>query len=174
MKKLISIIFALVSIGLLFPNMYLTQEMATDLNKSYMDESHCLIAPEIRNRTDKPISCYCKDALTEARYVYQTYLITGKDKNLNGIFLTLETQVNQMCGESYDGHKAITTKEWKWNGPEVERKYPADDKIQQIMPDSNGYRTVKYSVRLTYHDNQGHVTKTENFTAADKLPSNKK
>ena len=47
----------------------------------YSDESHCLVEPEIRGESDKPNSCYCRDAIVDARYVYQNYVIMGKDRN---------------------------------------------------------------------------------------------
>lgn len=147
----------------------------------YSDESHCLVAPEIRGKQDNPISCYCRDAIVDARYVYGNYLLTGKDRNLNGAYLTLEHHAQQMCGEQYDVVKAIQTKDWQWNSPQVTREYPPEREINRIQPDSKGFRTVEYKVHLTYRDIGGHVTKVENFDAKesypaelDKLPSNTK
>jgi hypothetical protein len=138
-----------------------------NLDKVYTDESHCLVDPEIRSAADKPSSCYCRDAIADARYVRQTYLKTGKDRNLNGIYLVLEVWAGQRCGDGYDVLKA---EESKWNGPEVRRTYPPNSSIEKIKPDSNGFRTVTYEVQLTYRDQQGRVTKVENFRAAEKLP----
>jgi hypothetical protein len=109
----------------------------------------------------------------DARYVYENYLLTGKDRNLNGTYLTLEQYAQQICGKQYDVVvKAIQTKDWQWNGPQVTREYPPERKINQIQPDSKGFQTVEYKVHLTYRDLEGIVTKVENFTALDKLPSN--
>ena len=140
----------------------------------YRDESHCLVAPEIRGEKDKPISCFCRDAIMDARYVYQNYLLTGKDRKLNGTYLTLWDHAQQMCGKQYDVLKATQTKDWQWNGPQVTREYPPESEINQIQPDSKGFRTVEYKVRLTYRDSVGQVIKVENLTAVDKLPTNTK
>jgi hypothetical protein len=140
------------------------------MDKIYSDESHCLVAPEIRGKNDNPISCFCRDAIMDARYVYQNYLLTEKDKNLNGIYLTLVDHARQMCGEAYDVYKVTQTKEWHWDGPQVTREYLPEREIHKIQPDSNGFRTVEYKVRLTYIDAGGRVIKVENFTALDKLP----
>jgi hypothetical protein len=140
----------------------------------YRDESHCLVAPEIRGEKDKPISCFCRDAIMDARYVYQNYLLTGKDRKLNGTYLRLWVYAQQMCGEQYDVLKASQTKDWQWPGPQVTREYPPESEINQIQPDSKGFRTVEYKVRLTYRDSVGQVIKVENLTAVDKLPTNTK
>ena len=96
-----------------------------------------------------PFSCFCRDALADARYVYQTYLITKKDKNLNGVYLTLEQFASQVCGEHYDISRAAM-EVWQWNGPEVTRTYPPDTVIEQLKPDTKGFRTVEYAVLLTF------------------------
>ena len=145
-----------------------------NMDMVYSDESHCLVAPELRGKKDNPISCYCRDAIMDARYVYENYLLTGKDRNLNGAYLTLEHHAQQMCGEQYDVVKAIQTKDWQWNGPQVTREYPPEREINQIQPDSKGFRTVEYKVRLTYRDSAGQVIKVENLTAVEKLPANTK
>jgi len=49
------------------------------------------------------------------------------------------------------------------------RTYPPDSAIEQVKPDDKGFRTVKYGVRLTFHDQQGHVTKVENFNPLDRI-----
>ncbi len=137
------------------------------LEKVYLDETHCLVAPEIRGATDKAISCYCRDAIADASYVRRIYLDTGKDRNLNGTYLGLEAWATQQCGDGYAVEKAVDS---SWHGPEVTRTYPPDSVIEQIKPDSKGFRTVKYEVRLTYRSNQAQVTKVETFTAVEKLP----
>jgi hypothetical protein len=144
------------------------------MDKIYSDESHCLVSPEIRGKKDNPISCFCRDAVTEARYVYQNYLLTEKDKNLNGVYLTVLDHTQQLCGEKYDVYKATQAPEWSWDGPQVTRVYPIENEIHKIKPESNGFRTVEYKVRLTYKDAVGRVVKVDNFTALDKLPLNPK
>jgi hypothetical protein len=106
----------------------------------------------------------------DARYVYENYLITGKDRNLNGAYLALVDHARQMCGEKYDVYRATQTTEWRWDGPQVTRVYPPEREIQKIQADSKGFRTVEYKVRLTYIDAEGRVIKVDNFTALDKLP----
>ncbi len=170
MKK--PIIFVLVVLALSFPHTTRPQDWATAMDKVYADESHCLTLPEIRSDKDNPITCYCRDAVEGARYVWFTYVLSGKDQNLNGPFLTLEIRAKELCGESFDVHKATVTKTWKWSGPEVVRNYPSDSEIKRISPDSNGFRLVKLNVRLTYRDAQGRVTKIENYTALEKFPPN--
>ncbi|MGA2958311.1 MAG: hypothetical protein ABSF48_21610 [Thermodesulfobacteriota bacterium] len=147
-------------------------EILGNIDKVYSDTSRCLVAPEIRGKKDNPISCYCRDAIMDARYMYENYLLTGKDRNLNGAYLTLEDHAQQMCGEQYDVVKAIKTKDWQWNGPQVTREYPPEGEINQIQPDSKGFRTVEYRVHLTYRDSVGQVIKVEDYTALDRLPPN--
>ena len=138
------------------------------MDKTYMDESHCLVGPEIRSDEDNPISCYCRDAIANARYVYFTYLLPAKDRNLNGTLLELQYHAHEMCG--YGVWEAITTETWKWNGPEVARTYPPDSETAKIKP-VKGFRTVEYKVRLTYRDSQARVTKVENFAAWEMVPA---
>jgi hypothetical protein len=137
------------------------------MGKIYKDESHCLVGPEIRSDEDKLISCYCRDAIADANYVYSTYLLPGKDRNLEGTFLALQDHAQEMCG--HDMLEAIESKDRNWNGPEVVRSYPPDSEIEKIAP-VNGFRTVEYKVQLIYRDSQGHVTRTQNFLARDRLP----
>lgn len=154
---------------------------SNSIDTVYRDESHCLVPREIRGDKDNPISCFCRDAIMDARYVYQTYLFTGKDRKLNGAYLTLWDYAQQMCGKEFDVLNATETKNWQWDGPHVEREYPPESEINKIQPDNEGFRTVEYKVHLTYRDIWGGVTKVENFTAnksypaeLDKLPSNTK
>ncbi|MGA3193309.1 MAG: hypothetical protein ABSD73_12550 [Candidatus Bathyarchaeia archaeon] len=157
------------------PSLYAgTLGNSDNLEKVYSDESHCLIDPEIRGESDKPNSCYCRDAIVNARYVYQNYVITEKDQNLNGVHLALLDYADGMCGEHHDVLKASESTDWQWNGPQVTREYPPDNEIDKLQPDSKGFRTVKYKVHLTYRDQQGRVTTVENFTALEKLPTNPK
>jgi len=142
----------------------------SELDKVYADESHCLIGPEIRSEKDGPISCYCRDAIVDARYVWHTYLLTGRDPNLNGAELRLQIDARQMCGEQYDVHKAVVAEDWKWNGPEVVRTYPPDDVLRQIKPDSHGMIHYQYTVVLVQRDSSGRIVKTESYTAAEMEP----
>lgn len=64
------------------------------MDEVYRDESHCLTSPEIRGDKDAPISCYCRDAIAETRYVYFTYLLSAKDDNLSGVVLALQERVS--------------------------------------------------------------------------------
>ena len=50
------------------------------------------------------------------------------------------------------------------------RKYPPDSEIDQLKPDSDGWRTVQYKVELVYRDTKGGVAKTERLTAFERLP----
>ena len=174
MRKSILLLFGVLSLvgALAYP--VRPQGLETQMDKVYADESHCLVAPEIRRNSDNPISCYCRDAIMDARYVWGNYLLTGKDRNLNGAYLVLWGHAEQMCGKHYDFIKVTQTEDWQWNGPQVTRKYPPDSEIEQIKPDSRGFRTVKYEVRLNYRDRQGRVAKVENFTAFELLPRNPK
>ena len=144
------------------------------LDEIYKDESHCLALPEIRNDNDSPISCYCRDAIVEARYVYFGYLLPGKDANLSGIVLTLQAHATDVCGKSYDVYEATETKDWSWNGPEVVRTYPSEEVIQRISPEmKNGKpigRWVPFTVQLVYRDAQEHVTRTENYASRELVP----
>jgi hypothetical protein len=68
---------------------------------------------------------------------------------------------------------AIFGRKLAWNGPEVTRIYSSNDEIERIQPDSKGFPTVTYKVRLTYRE-QGSAIRTENFTAQDLEPRHKK
>ncbi len=141
------------------------------LEQIYRDESHCLTGPEIRNEKDNPISCYCRDAIMDARYVYFTYLLPGKDENLNGTFLALQGHVQQMCSSDSDTGAATMLEQWKWRGPEVVRTYPADEVVERISPEMKDEkpvgRWVPFTVQLVYRDEQGRVTRTENYASRE-------
>jgi hypothetical protein len=155
------------------------------MDEIYRDESHCLTSPEIRGDQDAPISCFCRDAIAEARYVYFTYILSGKDRNLNGVFLHLQQHAIETCGNpnygepNYDViYHATETKDWKWNGPEVVRTYPPDNVIERISPErydgkKDGKPTgrwVPFTVQLVYRDAQGRVTRTENYSSREFEP----
>jgi hypothetical protein len=142
-----------------------------NLNETYKDESHCLTTPEIRGESDNSLSCFCRDAVADARYLYQTYLSTQKDQNLNGAYLQLVSTASKICGNGFDVLDATQSKDWRWNGPEVNRTYPSESAISQLKPDSRGFQTVEFEVRLTFRDPYGLVTKVENFKALKRLPA---
>jgi hypothetical protein len=152
-------------------------DAVTNLDKIYWDQSHCLAMPEIRSDRDASITCYCRDAIEEARYIYFTYLLPGKDRNLNGPFLALQANVSQECGWN-DGAVTLGVTEgrnWNWKGPEVVRTYPPDEVIERISPETKdgrptGMRWVPYTVQLIYRDGQGRVTKTENYATRELDP----
>lgn len=144
-----------------------------EMNKVYQDESHCLTSADMRGEKDDPVSCFCRDAIVEARYVHSTYLLTGKDRNLYGVFLRLVENVRQTCaqGQDYDTIGFILQKDWKWNGPEVVRTYPSDDVIKRIEPEKGrAGRWVPFTVQLVYRDAKGRVTKTENYSSREYIP----
>jgi hypothetical protein len=170
MKAYVPVFIALL-FGIVFPNTTRTQDFGKKLDAIYRDESHCLVGPEIRNEKHKLLSCYCRDALMDARYVYLTYLLSQKDRNLNGTYLTLESNATQICGKGYDVHRAVHDTDWRWDGPAVTRKYPPDGEIAKLKPDDRGWRTVEYKVELVYRDPQGRpLAEVESFTAVDMLP----
>lgn len=142
------------------------------MDKVYRDQSHCLTSPEIRSDNDVPISCFCRDDIAIARYVYVTYLLSGKDRNLNGAFLALQQRATGSCGEAIDVIMDKTqAKEWKWDGPEVVRTYPSDEVIERISPKmENGKpvgRWVPFTVQLIFRDAQGKITRTENYSSRE-------
>ena len=143
------------------------------MNEIYQDNSHCLTAAEIRGDKDAPASCYCRIAISDARYVYFTYLLSGKDTNLNGTFFVLLENVRQTCGKSDPDFVRDTTESpaWKWNGPEVVRTYPADDVVERISPEMKDGkpigRWIPFTVQLVYRDAHGRVTRTENYSSRE-------
>jgi hypothetical protein len=159
-------------------------QFPSDLDKIYMDESHCLVGPEIRSDNDNPISCFCRDAIVEARYLYFTYVTVNSphsDPNVRGPFLALQRYAEEMCSRDpaerlsmdFIGKidDATTLKDWKWNGPEIVRTSPPDDVLRQIKPDSQGMIHYEYTVVVLQRDPSGKVTKSESFTAKDMVPA---
>ena len=153
-----------------------TAQIPSDsLNKVYQDDTHCLTAADMRGNQDKDISCYCRDAIIDWRYVYFTYVLSGKDPNLNGTLLTLEQHVREQCGEKYHNLlKAAERENWRWDGPEVVRTYPPDDVISRISPEKQDGkqvgRWVPFTVQLIYRDSLGHMIKTENYSSREFEP----
>jgi len=137
------------------------------LDAVYRDESHCLTLPDMRGDQDKPISCYCRDAVADEQYMFRTYL--GKDTNLNGAYLVLEANTRDKCGPRYQ----YKLKDWTWDGPEVVRTYPSDDVIKGIKLQRRrglAFRRVPYSVTLLYRDAQGHIVKTQKYSSVEIIP----
>jgi hypothetical protein len=151
---------------------------AQDLNTIYRDESHCLVASDIRSNNEMRLSCWCRDALVDARYVNQTYLLGGRDPNMSGIFYSLVGTANRTCGtESLDVLTVSSDPQWKWSGPEVIRTYPSAEVITRIQPERRpGFRTdalwrkIPYTVQLVYRDAQGRITKTDTYSIDDWEP----
>lgn len=118
-------------------------------------------------------SCFCRDAIADSRYVYFTYVLPGRDPNLNGTFLKLEHGIREQCGQSYDANVA-TRENWKWSGPEVVRTYPSNDVISRIQPEKrNGKvvgRWVPFTVHLIFREDRGIVTRTENYSSREFVP----
>lgn len=157
-------------------------QFPSDLDKVYADESHCLVSPEIRSEKDNPISCFCRDAIIEARYLYFKYVTAdspNSDPNLRGPFLALQARAEERCSRdkaerlSMDFTRrmldATTAKDWKWIGPEVVRTYPPDDVLRQIKPDGQGMIRYDYTVVILQRDSSGHVVKTDSFTAKNEV-----
>jgi len=143
-----------------------------DLDAIYGDESHCLTAPDMRGDKDQPISCFCRDAIVIARYVYSEYLLPGKDGNLNGAFLTLVQEIPKQCGIKYEntGFEVAKRENWVWEGPEVVRVYPPDEVIKRITPEPGSktvMRWVPYTVQLVFRDSSGRVSRTENNSSRE-------
>jgi hypothetical protein len=130
------------------------------------------------------MSCFCRDAIVEARYLYFRYVSVGSshyDENLRGPFLALQRYAEEMCSRD-DAERlgsdfidkiqdATTVEDWKWNGPEVVRTIPPDDVLRQIKPDSHGMIRYEYTVVILQRDSKGNVVKSESFTAKDSVPA---
>jgi len=157
-------------------------QVLSDLDKVYADKSHCLISPEIRSEKDNSISCFCRDAIVDARYLYFTYVLVDPphyDRNVTGPFLALQAHAEEKCSHDeaerlssdFIGRMmdATTEKDWKWNGPEVVRRYPPDDVLRQIKPDRQGMIRYEYTVVILQRDSSGRVVKTDSFTAKDEV-----
>lgn len=84
------------------PNQKKSEPNVANMDKVFQDETHCLTSPEIRSDKDSPISCFCRDAIADARYVYTSYLTSWKDRNLNGVFLVLQPHAAETCGKDID------------------------------------------------------------------------
>ncbi len=62
------------------------------------------------------------------------YLLTERDSNLNAAFLALLSHGKEECGKGADVLGAAQGAAWRWNGPEVSRKYPAESEIRSLNP----------------------------------------
>lgn len=149
---------------------------SVSLSNIYRDESHCLTIADIRGDQDKNISCFCRDAIVDARYMYFSYIYGGqKDQNLNGSFLALVDRIQQQCGNLSDTALNVAMRDnWKWNGPEVVRTYPSDSVVSRIEPKSLGgkvqARSVPFTIQLIFRDDKGHITRTENYSSREDVP----
>ena len=137
------------------------------MDQIYKDETHCLVGPEMRTEADKSISCFCRDAVAEAKYFYKTYLLTRKDRNLNGVFLELEARAREKCGATFD---LATGEKADWNGPEVSRRCPPESIIDGYTPNQYGFRNVPYTGLFTFRGPGGNVIQTDSFMAWELLP----
>jgi hypothetical protein len=135
------------------------------------DQSHCLTLRETRSDKDASISCNCRLRIADARYLNWTYIETTKDLNLSGVLNVLERLASEACGPKRDVAKAISDKQWEWNGPEVVRTYPPEDQIKRIKPDGRGLRHVPFTVQLLTRDAHGRVMQQETFEAQDLIPA---
>lgn len=153
----------------------------SSLDKVYSDETHCLTSADMRGDRDLSISCWCRDAIVEARYVFFNYVSIEsgpKDPNLKGIFLRLEGNIPQNCGPEYqqktDGVARV--KDWRWNGPEVVRTYPSDEAVSRIKPEpytkggKSVGRWVPFTIQLVYKDAHGLILRTENYSSREYIP----
>jgi hypothetical protein len=166
--------FLLLIIASLFPVISAAQSnplSTSTLDKIYGDETHCLTIADMRGEKDRSIACFCRDAIVDARYVYATYIVAGKDANLNGAFLRLEQDIAETCGkDAYYANKVAEENGWVWDGPEVIRTYPSDDVIKRIKPEGAG-RWVPFTVQLIYRDAQRRIARTENYSSKEFLPN---
>ena len=146
------------------------------LDAVYYDQTHCLTAADMRGEQDMRMSCWCRDAIVDARYVYFTYVRFGSkyDANMSGPVLGLEAHINQVCGEGVDKAVEVTEREsWRWPGPEVVRTYPSDDVVARIKPEERGktlWRGIPFTVQLVYRDGQGRITRTETYSSVEWEP----
>lgn len=145
------------------------------LDKVNRDETHCLTDADMRGDQDMPISCWCRDAIVDARYVYFTYVFGPKrDYNMHGPLFGLEHRINQVCGEGPDKAVQVTEREnWQWTGPEVIRTYPAKDVIARIKPEMRNnapWRGIPFTVQLVYRDNRARITRTETYSSVEWEP----
>jgi hypothetical protein len=176
MKKRVVLVLAVL---FALPQATHAQGFPTAMQKVYRDESHCLTRADMRSDKDNPISCHCRDAIEDARYVYFAYFLPHKDDNLTGVFLHLQDYAGETCSrdtaERLDMafiskiEDATTLKDWKWSGPEVVRTYPPDDVIKRIKP-SGATRWIPFTVQLVYRDAQGRVTRTEEYSSREPVP----
>ena len=112
----------------------------------------------------------------DARYVYFTYLLPAEDANLTGTSLTLQQHASETCGAVKGAtYAAMTSKEWRWDGPEVIRTYPSDEVVKRISPEMKDGkpfgRWVPFTVQLVYRDAQGRITRTENYASRELFPT---
>lgn len=61
-------------------------------------------------------SCYCRDDIADARYVYFKYVDGSRDRNLSGVFLGLQRRIREDCGPAANGFRLARDKDWRWTG----------------------------------------------------------
>jgi len=165
-----SLVGVVVSFAFLFGHVIAQEQQASSsMAKTYRDERNCLITSELRGAADRPISSSCRDALVDLRSFYQTTSATGTDPSPSGGYSGLIDRASQKCGDTPGTIMKAARDDWRWNGPEVVRRYPPDASIELIKPDGEGFRSVAYEVRLTHHDTKGRVTHRESYRASDKV-----
>src|SRR5215469_14740964 len=76
------------------------QNSPVNLGKVYRDETHCLGDLEIRSDADNAISCHCRDALVDLRYVYQSKVRHRSSWPCHGIITKILTTAHRRCLKS--------------------------------------------------------------------------
>jgi hypothetical protein len=87
----------------------------------------------------------------------------------------LVDHVQQQCAYAYGVSLDVATRtDWKWDGPEVVRTYPPDDVISRIEARALGEkavaRSVPFTIQLVYRDENGKITRTENYASTELVP----
>jgi hypothetical protein len=167
MKFRLAILLLLAALSSVVAQTKNTPSWFSELDKVYSDESHCLTLADMRGDGDMPISCFCRDAIADAHYVWFTYLLTEKDRNLRGVFFTLETKIRDTCGAKASASSPHLRRDWKWDGPEVVRTYPSKEVISRIQPDSQGRRWIPFTVQLVFHNARGDVIRTDTYSSRE-------
>ena len=141
------------------------------LDKIYTDEGHCLTDADIRSDNDMPISCWCRDAIADLRYVYSNYFefrSPRRDVNMAGPILQLEKNARHVCGDdAYNLSNVEDDANWRWPGPEVVRSFPPEEVIARIkseMRNGKKWRGTPFSVQLVFRDSQNHITRTDTYS----------
>jgi len=121
------------------------------------DVRHCLRVAETRDENDKPITCECRDAIVDARYMY--FVAVPKEGNLRGVFADLQAWVKEACGRGFADYEVVPWEKWKWEGPEVVRKYPRGG--GNIRRPGHHEEAFEYTLQLVWN---GGAKKSETWT----------